>query len=183
MWKFIIMISFFQVLVLMIILFRGPEIFGVKSSIGLDPEHWSEETGVHLSIFFDVFVFLQVFNFFNARKLLKDETNVLVDIGDNYLFLFIVVGIVLAQLFIVQFGGKAVMLVPLSVGHHLISILIGSLSLLFGFIVKKCVPDGCLSCIPLFSETEDAGSYDVDSELKKIWLRPASRRRSSKHRI
>lgn len=66
------MSAVFQIVVLVIILFRGPEIFNVQSSIGLDKEHWNKETGVHLSIFFDTFVFLQVFNFFNARKLGRD---------------------------------------------------------------------------------------------------------------
>jgi Ca2+ transporting ATPase len=36
MWRFILMSAVFQIVVLVIILFRGPEIFGVQSSIGLD---------------------------------------------------------------------------------------------------------------------------------------------------
>lgn len=36
MWRFIVMSAVFQIVVLVIILFRGPEIFNVQSSIGLD---------------------------------------------------------------------------------------------------------------------------------------------------
>lgn len=143
--------ALFQIIILVVVLFKGPEIFGVMSSVGLDSEHWNEETGVHLSIFFDVFVFLQIFNFFNARKLFKTEVNVFSNIGDNYLFMCIVVGIFLAQLFIVQFGGKAVMLVPLSAKHHIECIIIGSLSLLNGYVVKKWVPESCFKYISLFN--------------------------------
>ena len=50
-------------------------------------------------------MFLQVFNFLNARKLKKDEINVFSQFFDNYLFILIVAGIFLCQLFIVQVGG------------------------------------------------------------------------------
>lgn len=93
-----------------------------------------------MTIFFNVFVFLQVFNFFNARKLKKDEINVFADFFDNYLFIFIVFGIFVCQIFIVTFGGKAFMLVPLPARTHITCILIGSLSLVNGVFLKKCVP-------------------------------------------
>lgn len=35
------MSAIFQIIILMVVLFRGPEMFGVKSSIGLDEEHWN----------------------------------------------------------------------------------------------------------------------------------------------
>lgn len=145
------MSAIFQIIVLMIILFKGPQLFGVQSSIGLEKEHWNEVNGVHLSIFFDCFVFLQVFNFFNARKLGRDEVNIFSNINDNYLFMLIVVGIFLAQLFIVEFGGRAVMLVPLSASQHFVCICIGALSLINGFIIKKFIPEGCFNCVPLFN--------------------------------
>ena len=103
-----------------------------------------------MTLFFDVFVFLQVFNFFNARKLKKDELNVFSDIGNNYLFIIIVIGIFACQLFIVQFGGKALKLVPLSITQHLICILIGALSLVNGVFLKTCIPDGVFNQIHLF---------------------------------
>jgi hypothetical protein len=61
--------------ILTVVLFN-PDLFGVQTSIGHEFDDWNPETGVHLSIFFDIFVFLQVFNFFNARKLKKNDLNV-----------------------------------------------------------------------------------------------------------
>ena len=75
--------------------------------------------------------------------------NICTDIGDNYLFILIVIGIFLCQLFIVQFGGRALKLVPLSMNHHIACILIGSLSLVWGFIIKTVIPEGCLNSIHL----------------------------------
>jgi len=54
-----------------------------------------------LSLFFNIFVFLQIFNFLNARKLKKEELNVFSDFFINYLFIIILVGIFILQLFIV----------------------------------------------------------------------------------
>ena len=182
MWRCIVFHSLFQVIILCIILFKGPEIFGVQSSIGVDLEHWNAENGIHFSLFFDVFVFLQVFNFFNARKLKPDELNVFANIGNNYLFILIVIGIFACQLFIVQFGGKAVQLVPLTTSQHLMCVIIGALSLVNGVIIKKFIPEGIFNTIPLLTETERMEIYDVDGELNKLFKQPASMRRSSKHR-
>ena len=148
MWRNIILHAIFQMCILTVVLFM-PELFGVPSSLGLEIDEWSPETGVHLSIFFDVFVFLQVFNFFNARKLKKNEINILTDIGDNYLFILIVIGIFLCQIFIVQFGGRALKLVPLSFGQHLVCIIIGSLSIVWGILIKTVIPESILNSVHL----------------------------------
>jgi Ca2+ transporting ATPase len=50
-----------------VICYIGPEILNIPSSIGV--KDWNEETGKHYSIFFNVFVLLQIFNEINARKL------------------------------------------------------------------------------------------------------------------
>lgn len=97
--------------------------------------------------------------------------------------MLIVVGIFVCQLFIITFGGRALMLVPLTASQHIACISIGALSLLNGFAIKRLIPESCFNCIPMLNENEVVPVYDVDSELKKIWFHPASHRRSSKHRI
>ena len=104
------------------------------------------------------------------------------NIGNNYLFILIVVGIFVCQLFIVQFGGRALKLVPLSMNQHFACIAIGALSLVSGVVIKKCIPESMMNSFSLFSDAEAVEIYDVDSELKKIWKQPATMRRSSKHR-
>mgnify|MGYP002374221441 FL=1 len=95
-------------IVLVIILFKGDKVFGVKNFTDvteIEFQKWDKESGEHLTLFFNVFVFLQIFNFLNARKLKKDEINVFTEFFYNYLFIFIVIGIFVCQLFIVQVGG------------------------------------------------------------------------------
>lgn len=46
---------------------------------------------VHYTLFFHIFVFMQVFNEINARKLKKSEFNVFQDFFNNYLFIFVIV--------------------------------------------------------------------------------------------
>lgn len=105
---------------------------------------------MHFTLFFNVFVYLQVFNFLNARKLKREEINILDGMFSNALFVAIVVGIFVLQLFIVQTGGKAFHLSPLSIEQHIICILIGSLSLVNGIVVKTMIPESWLNKNKLF---------------------------------
>jgi len=59
--------TIYQTVVLLIILFAGPTIFGIESSAGHDS--WTVSNGLHFTIFFNTFVFMQVFNEINCRKL------------------------------------------------------------------------------------------------------------------
>lgn len=112
MWKNIICQGLMQILVLGTILFKGPEILGIPSSIGVSD--WNEETGKHYSIFFNVFVLLQIFNEINARKLKHSEVNVFENFLNNPLFLIIIVGTIVIQLTMVKYGGKSLKTVELS---------------------------------------------------------------------
>jgi len=69
MWKNIITQGVLQVVILGTILFKGPEIFDIPSSIGVTHSSWNHLNGKHYSIFFNTFVLLQVFNEINCRKL------------------------------------------------------------------------------------------------------------------
>jgi Ca2+ transporting ATPase len=48
------------------------------------------ETSVHYTIFFHTFVFLQVFNEINCRKLKRTEINVFEGFFNNPLFIFVI---------------------------------------------------------------------------------------------
>jgi Ca2+ transporting ATPase len=60
----------------------------------------------HFTVVFNSFVMMQVFNFFNCRKL-YDELNVLEGLTKNWLFLLVVLLIVCLQIVIVTFGSVA----------------------------------------------------------------------------
>ena len=89
-----------------------------------------------LLFFFNIFVFMQVFNSINARKLKKNE-NVFEGIFNNFYYIFVQSFIIVGQIIIVTFGGRAVRTKRLTLYQHLLCISISSLTLIFGFLVKK----------------------------------------------
>jgi len=119
--------------------------FGIPSSIGVTD--WNDETGKHYSIFFNVFVLLQVFNEINARKLKGDEYNVFEHFFNNKLFLVIVVSTIIIQLTMVKYGGKSLKTVELSFKENLLCLVLGSTSLLSCLFFKIILPANVVVCL------------------------------------
>jgi len=90
----------------------------------------------HYTVIFNVFVFCQVFNEINARKV-TNEMNVFKGIFTNPLFCCILSFIVIVQVLIVEFGGHALKTVPLEWYLWLICIAIALLTIPLGFILRK----------------------------------------------
>ena len=106
-------------------------------------------------MFFNVFVFLQLFNEINARKLEKHEINVFKNFFNNPLFIVILIATFLIQIALAQFGGEAVKTIPLSALEIFICLIIGSSSLFFGFVFKTLIP----SHIHVCKEGIEIGSF------------------------
>lgn len=128
--------SLYQITILLFIIFKGDQLFGVASDRELDHFTWNKKNGYHFTIFFNIFVLLQVFNSINARKLQRSEKNVFAGIFNNWYYLFINAITVIGQIVMVQFGGRAIRTQPLSMHQHLMCIAIASSCLVIGFIVK-----------------------------------------------
>lgn len=107
---------------------------------------WNNETGKHYSIFFNVFVLLQVFNEINARKLKNSEYNVFENFFNNKLFLVIVVATIIIQLTMVKYGGKSLQTVELSFKENLLCLLLGSTSILSCLAFKVILPNNLIIC-------------------------------------
>ena len=152
----------FQILILLFIIFKGDKLFGVNSDRELEHYEWNKEHGYHFTIFFDVFVFLQVFNSINARKLNQKEINIFEGIKDNIYYILVQSFIVLGQIIIVTFGGRAVRTQPLSILQHFFCALIASLSLGVGYCVKL-IPFDMTEKI---AKTKD--EIDLENEEEKI---------------
>ena len=58
MWRNICCQGLYQLLVLSLVLFCGDYIFGVQS--GRNNQKWDYDNGVHYTLFFNIFVFMQV---------------------------------------------------------------------------------------------------------------------------
>ena len=148
--------SIFQIIVLTVIIFYGDYIFGVPSDRDLEHFTWNNVNGYHFTIFFNIFVYMQVFNSINARKLQKTEYNVFSGIMGNWLYLLIQTIILVGQVILVTFGGIAVRTHALTVTQHCHCLLIASMTLVWGFFVK-------LLPIDVSEKVEDD-----DDEKKKV---------------
>ena len=148
--------SIFQIIVLTVIIFYGDYIFGVPSDRDLEHFTWNNVNGYHFTIFFNIFVYMQVFNSINARKLQKTEYNVFSGIMGNWLYLLIQTIILVGQVILVTFGGRAVRTHALTVTQHCHCLLIASMTLVWGFFVK-------LLPIDVSEKVEDD-----DDEKKKV---------------
>ena len=109
-----------------------------------DYERFIDDLGPsrHYTVIFNTFVFCQVFNFINARKI-HEESNIFGGITQNLFFIVIVLGIAGLQLIIGNLGGRV-----FSVSNHaqdvrqwLICIGFGAFSLLWGMVLKMIPVD------------------------------------------
>ncbi|KAL6598431.1 hypothetical protein ACP70R_046130 [Stipagrostis hirtigluma subsp. patula] len=108
MWRNLIIMAFFQVLVLLITLDFGGKIF---SQLRND-NNSAHADKVKKTFIFNTFVLCQVFNAFNSRKL--DEWNIFKGIAKSHFFVGIIVITVILQVLIVEFLGNFASTVKLS---------------------------------------------------------------------
>ena len=89
----------------------------------------------HFTVIFNAFVFCQIFNELNARSI-GNNPNVFLGLFENPLFIFIVIFTCIAQYFLVQYGGDFVKTTPLDPEQWIKCILLGSLSLPLGGLMR-----------------------------------------------
>ncbi|XP_014506797.1 putative calcium-transporting ATPase 13, plasma membrane-type [Vigna radiata var. radiata] len=126
MWRNLISQALYQVLVLLILQFKGRSIFDVSEK-------------VKNTISFNNFVLCQVFNEFNARKL--EKKNIFEELGKNKLFIVIVGLTVVLQVVLVEFLKMFADTERLSWGQWGVCVAIGDLSWPIGLLVK-CISVG-----------------------------------------
>jgi P-type Ca2+ transporter type 2C len=143
MWRNIIIQSIFQIALLGYVLVKGASDFGVV-----------EGTVEHFTVVFNVFVFCQIFNEFNARSITNDP-NVFKGLFKNVVFVAISIFTIGAQFLLVQYGGDFVKTTPLNQDQWVKSVLLGALSFTVG---------GFMRLVPV---TEDKNDFAEMSELMK----------------
>lgn len=132
MWRNLLVQSFYQVAVLLVLNFAGLSVLGLKQ----DSNH-AHAVEVKNTMIFNAFVMCQIFNEFNARK--PDEMNVFSGVSKNPLFVAIVGVTFVLQIIIVTFLGQFAHTVPLSWQLWLASIVIGLVSWPLA-VVGKLIP-------------------------------------------
>lgn len=104
MWGNMLGQASYQIVVIMVLLFSGPEIFGFEP--GHEVEKNTGENSLHYTFIFNAFVWMQLFNEINSRSL-EGDCNVFRGIQRNPLFCGILVISAVLQVIMVEFGGRA----------------------------------------------------------------------------
>ncbi|CEP17534.1 hypothetical protein [Parasitella parasitica] len=126
MWKMIIGQAIFQLVVTLVLLYSNVL-------------NYSTDSAVLQTVVFNTFVFCQIFNEVNCRRI-DSNINIFTNILANKFFIAIFFICVLGQVVIVQFGGPAFQVVALDGAHWGIAIVIGFLSLPIGVVIRL-IPD------------------------------------------
>lgn len=173
----IIFQSIYQLTVLMVILFLGPDIWGIKNTTDYVNETWTEENYIHYTIFFQTFVMMQVFNAINCRKLKKHELNVFESFCNNPFFFVIEFIIIVIQILLVEFGGAYIKLSGLSLYQHLACIGFGVGALVFTFFVKL-LPNALFDRFgePISAPEKALDKSDLDHSLPSMLRKRSSSR-------
>lgn len=122
---------------------------------------------LHYTMVFQMFVFMQLFNQINARKIEEGELNVFKGFFNNFLFLFVTVLTFVVQMAMVEVGGKAIKTWPLNTDQNKICLAFGSVELVWGLLIKF-LPTKLFTCISMDDapkEEEEPGTTMV-SRLK-----------------
>ena len=82
MWRFMLGHAIYQLIMLFVLLFAGHTLFDIENGKDVDRDEQSQ----HFTIIFNTFVFLQIGNEVNARKV-HGERNVFKGFFSNYIFL------------------------------------------------------------------------------------------------
>eukprot|EP01126_Amoeba_proteus_P065235 TRINITY_DN923_c0_g3_i3.p1 TRINITY_DN923_c0_g3~~TRINITY_DN923_c0_g3_i3.p1 ORF type:complete len:199 (+),score=27.90 TRINITY_DN923_c0_g3_i3:214-810(+) len=143
MWRNIFGQSFFQVLIMCLLLYViDPDTRRHYLWNDIESGQFIEGPNLHYTFIFNTFVFLQVFNEINSRKVNK-EFNVFSGIFSNGVFVGIILITIVVQILMVEYGGQAVSTVPLLRGsipnsayYWGWSVLLGSMSLPVGFLLR-----------------------------------------------
>lgn len=209
MWRNVIGQSIFQIIVLLVLLFCGGNMFNIdfeqsddfyytaesaktfcaetfvattEDPVCLIEEYSATPKVLMYTIVFQTFVFMQLFNQINSRKLGERDFNVFSLFFNNPMFIAITIFTFGVQIAIVQFGDRYMRCVPLSWEQNMICAGIGAFSLIWGLILKF-VPARWFEWIRLEESemTEEEEQSGMLSSLKKSrTMRSASQRESKR---
>ncbi|KAH8808464.1 hypothetical protein F5884DRAFT_371831 [Xylogone sp. PMI_703] len=151
MWKMIIGESIYQ-LVITFLLY-----FGAKSILSYDSDR---ETGQIATLVFNTFVWMQIFNQWNNRRL-DNHFNIFEGMLNNWFFIAINVVMVGGQVMIIFVGGKAFNVVHLNGAQWAYSIVLGFLSIPVGAAIRLIPDELVLRLIPTYLKHRSGKGLEV----------------------
>ncbi|POM65809.1 Calcium-translocating P-type ATPase, PMCA-type [Phytophthora palmivora] len=172
MTKHILGQSIFQLVLLLAIVFSGEKWFNIPSGRvnDLEEEHKDDSTK-HMTIVFNTFVWMQLFNELNCRKI-HDEINIFKGITRNRVFLYVCVLQVAMQVVMVQFTGDWFNCTPLDIDQWFVCIGIGFISLPLGLLLRSISTKNAPSWMALCREVDTEVVREATSARgQQLWLR------------
>ncbi|PVD24236.1 hypothetical protein C0Q70_14706 [Pomacea canaliculata] len=136
--------ALYQLIVIFVLLFKGPDLFGIDDGTALATKVHAPPTQ-HFTMIFNTFVMMTLFNEVNARKI-HGQRNVIEGLQRNPVFIGIWIGTIVSQVIIVTFGGLAFHTHKLNAEQWLWCVFLGVGTMLWGQLITT-VPT---SKIPVF---------------------------------
>ena len=163
MWRAVTSQAAYQALVMLVLLFAGPAMFGIGYNLISTPLYNADGTPSyhlqHNTLMFQTFMMMNLFNMFNCRVLESKgdpQWNVLDGIWRNWWFLIIWFAELNMQIFMVGYAdfGKIFQTTPLTLGMHITALVLGLGSIGVAAIVKK-TPEDLLKYFPELNESAE----------------------------
>lgn len=156
--------AFYQLLVCFVILYAGPSIMDIDDD--KDKSATSGEAGQHFTLLFNAFVWMQLFNEVNARRI-DGKKNVFKGWLNNTKFLTVMIIQIIGQILIIEvfpyISEKIFMTTPLTITQWGVSMLLGFGEWPWNFFLLSCVPESIVpdAIINLFKIKLDKGEDSV----------------------
>lgn len=156
MWKMIIGQSIYQLTVTLILYFAGESILSYDTK---------EEKDRMPTLVFNTFVWMQIFNALNNRRL-DNRFNIFEGITHNYFFCIILAIMIGGQIMIVFVGGHAFSVTRINGAQWGYSIVLGALSIVVGVIIRLIPDELVRRCIPNFMKRKRTPEVVVSDEFQ-----------------
>eukprot|EP01114_Cavostelium_apophysatum_P019580 TRINITY_DN634_c0_g1_i1.p1 TRINITY_DN634_c0_g1~~TRINITY_DN634_c0_g1_i1.p1 ORF type:complete len:979 (-),score=333.99 TRINITY_DN634_c0_g1_i1:136-3072(-) len=163
MWRNIICTALWELLILFGIVFAGDYLFNIADDEGVNLD---KDSNIRFTLVFNVFVFMQIFNEINARRL-DNKWNAFERFFTNWLFLSIIIGTALVQGLIVSVGGIAFHVVRLTWKFWIISILLGVTMIPWGIIYRCLIPSPEFEWLKYERKKKTKAKHDKRKKEKK----------------
>jgi len=138
MWRIILGQAFYQLFFCFLILYYGHHWSMLETCpVGANGLPECSET-IKQTIIFNAFVWAQIFNEFNARRL-GDEKNMFSNLFGNYIFVGVLIFTACAQVLIVEVGGNAFQTTRLNGKQWAFCFVVGAIAIPLGFLIR-CIP-------------------------------------------
>jgi len=134
MWRNIAVQGTYQLVVLFGILFKG-DLFFNADGYTLQPGEAYLQSRPHYTVIFNAFVWCQIFNEFNSRRL-DNEPSAFRGVLRSKIFVGVIISTIITQYAFIEYGGEYTKTVPLKQSDWMVTVAIGAVVIPIGFFTR-----------------------------------------------